>query len=251
MTGLPQYVEARVRAGSAWIPPLAAPAATVVLLRDNDDGLETYVMRRSLTMPFAPGMYVFPGGRVSEQDFGAAQCSQDDAQRMNADRELAGALIHCALRELAEETGVTVVAPVDLTHLPVIAHWITPEVEERRYDVRFFGCLMPADQEPQLLGTEADAALWVRPSVAIERFRAGDLPLLPPTLAVLAALSECDSADRAMSELAQRPVQPLMPRATVDEADQIRWSLVDGRTGIVVRAAHEMPHAWEARGVRG
>lgn len=251
MTRLPHYVETRVRAGSAWTPPVASPAATVVLVRDNENALETYVIRRAMTMPFAPGMYVFPGGRVSEEDFGAARAHVDDARRMNASLELAGALVNCAVRELAEETGVRVSAPVGSGHLPVIAHWITPEVEERRYDVRFFGCLLPAGQEPELLGTEADAALWVGPSAAIEQFRGGAMPLLPPTLAVLTALSECDAAAQVIDELARRPVQPLMPRASVDETDQIRWSLVNAHTGIVVRPAQEMPHAWEARGVRG
>lgn len=250
MTGLPKYVEARVRAGSAWTPPLPVPAATVVLVRDNEDALETYVMRRAMTMSFAPGMYVFPGGRVSEQDFLPAQASESDAQRMSADLKLAGALINCAVRELAEETGVQIDTPVNRVDFPVIDHWITPEVEERRYDVRFFGCVIPAGEDPKLLGTEADAARWMRPNVAIEQFRAGDMPLLPPTLAVLAALSEFASADRAISELARRPVQPLMPKATLDATNHIRWSLVNAITGTVVRAEHERPHAWEVRGVR-
>jgi len=250
MTALPQYVEARIRAGSAWTPPPPFPAATVVLVRDTANALETYVMRRAMTMPFAPGMYVFPGGRVSEQDFLPTQASERDAQRMSADLALAGALINCAVRELAEETGVQIDTPVNRAHFPVIDHWVTPEVEEHRYDVRFFGCVLPEGQEPKLLGTEADASAWMRPVAAIEQFRAGDMPLLPPTLAVLAALSDFASADQAISELAQRPVQPLMPKATLDSASHIRWSLVNGRTGVVVRAEHERPHAWEARGVR-
>jgi hypothetical protein len=170
---------------------------------------------------------------------------------MSADPKLAGALINCAVRELAEETGVQIDTPVNPAHFPVIDHWITPEVEERRYDVRFFGYVLPAGQEPKLLGTEADAAAWMRPGAVIEQFRAGNMPLLPPTLAVLAALSEFSSADRAMSELARRPVQPLMPKATLDATNHIRWSLVNAITGTVVRAEHERPHAWEVRGVRG
>jgi 8-oxo-dGTP pyrophosphatase MutT (NUDIX family) len=251
MTELPPYVEARVRAGSAWEPPIAVPAATVVLLRERDDALETYLMRRTLTMAFAPGMYVFPGGRVEEQDFQEPAPLDIDPSRMSADRSLAGALVNCAVRELAEETGISLGFPLPAREFSLIDHWVTPEVEERRYDVRFFACVLPADQAPRLLGTEADRSMWMSPSVAIQGFQAGDIPMLPPTIAVLAALSEFDSAERAMSELAQRPVQPLLPRPLIDESDRICWSLVNDRTGVVVRAAHEMPHAWEARGVRG
>ena len=38
-------------------------AATVLLLRDGPDGLETWLLRRVPKMAFAPGMSVFPGRR--------------------------------------------------------------------------------------------------------------------------------------------------------------------------------------------
>ena len=42
------------------VPP--RPAATVLLLRDAEDGVEVLMTRRSATASFAPGAYVFPGG---------------------------------------------------------------------------------------------------------------------------------------------------------------------------------------------
>ena len=48
-------------------PAAAAPAkdaATIAVVRDGDHGLEAFLMRRHSGMAFAPGMYVFPGGRV-------------------------------------------------------------------------------------------------------------------------------------------------------------------------------------------
>ena len=44
------------------------PAATVVLLRDGPDGLETLLTRRPTTMAFAADVHVFPGGRVDAAD---------------------------------------------------------------------------------------------------------------------------------------------------------------------------------------
>lgn len=249
MTGLPPYVEARVRAGSGWVPPPPVPAATVVLLRERDHAVETYLMRRSMTMPFAPGMYVFPGGRVSADDFTEPAPPGLDVERMGADQALGGALVNCAVRELAEETSVALT--LRSGEFPLIGHWVTPEVEERRYDVRFFACALPADQTPRLVGTEADHAVWMNPAEAIEGFRAGRIPMLPPTLAMLAALNEFDSVSVALSALADRPVEPLMPRASLDASDRIQWSLVNVRTGSVVHADHQAPHAWEVRGVRG
>ena len=39
------------------------PAATVILLRDSNRGLETLMMRRNSNLSFAEGMWVFPGGK--------------------------------------------------------------------------------------------------------------------------------------------------------------------------------------------
>ena len=42
-------------------------AATVVLLRDGSDGLETLMLRKNSKIAFG-GMWVFPGGRVDPGD---------------------------------------------------------------------------------------------------------------------------------------------------------------------------------------
>ena len=49
---------------------LVAPlvAATVLLVRQADRGLEVYLLRRVASMRFAPGMYAFPGGSVDPRD---------------------------------------------------------------------------------------------------------------------------------------------------------------------------------------
>lgn len=68
-------------------------------------------------------------------------------------------------------------------------HWITPEVETRRYDTRFFVAAIPEGQRARDVSTEADSAIWVRPAEAIEHARKGEWFLLPPTLATLHALT--------------------------------------------------------------
>ena len=45
------------------------PAATVMLLRDHPlNGVEVFMLQRTLNAAFAKGMYVFPGGRVDAND---------------------------------------------------------------------------------------------------------------------------------------------------------------------------------------
>ena len=44
-------------------------AATVMLVRDGDDGrLEVFMLRRNLRSDFVGGAYVFPGGAVDPAD---------------------------------------------------------------------------------------------------------------------------------------------------------------------------------------
>ena len=48
---------------------VAMPAATVVLLRDTPDGVETLMLRRDTELAFAGGAWVFPGGRIDPEDY--------------------------------------------------------------------------------------------------------------------------------------------------------------------------------------
>ena len=57
----------------------AARASTVVLVREGSDGPEVFLMRRQLTMAFAAGMHVFPGGSVDPRDAAQAPGEVGDA----------------------------------------------------------------------------------------------------------------------------------------------------------------------------
>lgn len=86
-------------------------AATVVLLRPSDEGPDVYLMRRQVSMEFAGGMCVFPGGGVDPRDFDATVAwagppASEWAQRLGTDEETARALVCAAVRETFEESGV-------------------------------------------------------------------------------------------------------------------------------------------------
>jgi 8-oxo-dGTP pyrophosphatase MutT (NUDIX family) len=86
-------------------------AATVVLLRPADAGPEVYLMRRQVSMDFAGGMCVFPGGGVDARDADgtvgwAGPSPASWAERLATDEETARALVCAAVRETFEESGV-------------------------------------------------------------------------------------------------------------------------------------------------
>lgn len=235
------------------------PASTVILLRDGEDGLETFVMRRATTMAFAPRMHVFPGGRVDDRDY-AEQVrfvgADESALAERASTDLAGirALYACALRETHEEAGIDLSVRdgdgallVDPSVVPIVDHWVTPEVESHRYDVRFFAAEI-ADGQARLTTTEADNADWIAPAEAVASFEAGTMAMLPPTEAVLRWLSGFEQARDVIAAAVDRPVVPLLPRRITDDQGT-RWVLVHDRTGDIVVDGVRMPHTRETDGL--
>ena len=230
---------------------VARPASTVILLREAGGHLETFMMRRAPTMAFAPNMHVFPGGRLEPADHDAGALLPDpsgvlkrDSIRASATEAEYRALVVCALRELREESGV--VAP--LADLHFADHWITPEVEARRFDVRFFVAPMPQGQEARLTGTEAQSVLWVRPVQALDDNAADRMPLLRPTSRVLEFLAQFDDAAAVVAAVQARHIQPMLPRRIVSDDGGVVWAMVNGRTGEIIEGDIEPPRLWELTG---
>ena len=261
----------------------------MVLLREDAQGVVTYLMRRTSTMAFAAGMHVFPGGRLDDADRDPGVPIRDPlppAQRLSADPETARALIVCAVRETFEETGVLLAVDdagrtpvpddrwdadrtrvqassaelagvlrdrglaIDPALVPAWGHWVTPEVEERRYDVRFFAAAVPAGQEARDVSGEADRVVWLRPRDAIEAFLAGRLAALPPTIATLGQVAAVTRVADLAGHASRREILPILPRPRWD-GERLDWDLVDARDGSVVMPAVGMPSGSEARGTSG
>ena len=116
-------------------------AATVMLVRDGDDGLEVCLMQRNLASDFVGGAYVFPGGAVDPEDrdpASAAVCTgPDDAE---ASRRLgldAGGLAFwvAAIRESFEEAGVLIARHADGRPLDVTEPSVSERFVQHRQDV--------------------------------------------------------------------------------------------------------------------
>jgi len=93
------------------------PAATIVLLRDTDVGVEVLLLRRNRSTGFVPGAYVFPGGRVDGSDateelltFVDGLTAEEAAKRLElVDGDPPAIAYYLAsVREAFEETGILV-----------------------------------------------------------------------------------------------------------------------------------------------
>lgn len=251
------------------VPPAATrDAATVMLLRPADDGLEVYMLRRKSSMAFAPGAFVFPGGSVDPRDADegvawAGPAAAEWGRIFDAPARLARALVCAAVRETFEESGVLLAGPSAATvvadtrdddweadrHallerslslaellrrrrlvlradlLRPWSRWITPIVEERRFDTRFFAAALPPGQRTRDVGGEAAQVAWIRPADAIAAGRRKEILLWLPTAATLGELADCASVAAALA--APRQVTPLLPEVT--RRSGAAWIKVPGK----------------------
>ncbi|WP_233608180.1 NUDIX hydrolase [Nocardia stercoris] len=88
-------------------------------------------------------------------------------------------------------------------------NWVTPTVEQRRYDTRFFVALLPTGQEADGATSEAAAARWSTPADALDRWKAEEDILMPPTWTQLTSLGRFDSTAAMLAATpAITPIQP-------------------------------------------
>lgn len=162
------------------------PAATVVVLRPGADQFEVLLVRRSDRVAFMAGAFVFPGGRVDAADHEAPPVTDEPVVPRFSDLDAAdeAAFRRAGVRELHEEAAVA----VDPSDLVPFAHWVTPEIETRRYDTRFFVTMLPPGQIARHDEGETTELAWWTPGEALDRCRRGDIMLPPPTWTTLRQL---------------------------------------------------------------
>lgn len=92
-------------------------AATFLLLREHDGGVQVFTIRRASTMVFAGGVVAFPGGGVDRGDYDTVPMAGPDfhswAARLGVEPARAGSIVTAAVRECFEETGVLLAAAAD------------------------------------------------------------------------------------------------------------------------------------------
>ena len=184
------------------------PAATVLVLRDSEEGMEVLMVKRSKKPPFE-NLYVFPGGKIDEGDYSKdleSYCDGHNDQEASLTLGLNnGGLSYwvACIRECFEEVGVLLArkkdgSMIDLnnkdkdkfvdyrdrlisnkisfleicerenlffetTNIVPFSHWITPDIETKRFDTRFVAAEMPKEQPTLHDGNELTNSLWITP----------------------------------------------------------------------------------------
>jgi 8-oxo-dGTP pyrophosphatase MutT (NUDIX family) len=189
------WINERRAAGGQPTGVEAAPAATVVVLRDGEQGLETLLARRSSKLAFHGGAWVFPGGRIDPEDYG------DEPQ--NIER----AARYAAAREAKEEAGVDV-DPEGLVH---VSNWTTPEISPKRFATWFFAGPVAGGTEVAD-GAETEQLQWFTPHEALEAHRAREIELAPPQYVTLLGLRDYPTMVDALAAIDAAEAIDYLPR---------------------------------------
>jgi 8-oxo-dGTP pyrophosphatase MutT (NUDIX family) len=104
------------------------------------------------------------------------------------------------------------------------SRWITPVIEPRRFDTRFFAAAMPAGQRTRDVGGEAAEVAWLPPGDALAAGQRGEITLFPPTAVTLSELADCGDLDTALT--GPRQVAPIIPAVQLREGAV--WLTVPG-----------------------
>ncbi|XOV85054.1 MAG: NUDIX hydrolase [bacterium] len=223
------------------------PSATIMLLREDTEGMEVFMVVRHHQIDFASGALVFPGGKADPQDFDDNLIpwlhGHPEAQDMRA-------IQVSAIREAFEECGVLLarekgsnelvsaerVANLDQYREPLnsgelslldfltrhelilacdtlvhFAHWITPEGMPKRFDTHFYLALAPEDQIALHDGYESVDSVWIRPQDALDEARAGTKTIIFPTLRNIERLATTHTPQTSIAAAQATPVTPILP----------------------------------------
>ena len=178
-------LEKQAREGSEGTPPVLA--ATVILLRDGSNGLETLMLKRNSKIAFG-GMWVFPGGRIDSDDWSGVDENDDLAASRRA-----------AVREAFEECGLG----VDPDAMHPFSHWTPPKTTPRRFLTWFFAARAGVGEVAIDHGEIHDSD-WMSPLEALRRRDAREIEIAPPTFVSLAELCGFTDVEEALASIQRR-----------------------------------------------
>lgn len=224
-------------------PVPARPAATVAVLRDGPGGIETFLLKRSGKAGFFPDAHVFPGGRVDLEDADVPVIGGEIDRARMATPDAAAYQV-AVVRETFEEAGILLARGepdmasrvalqdrgatfgevaeargwvVEADSLAYWSWWITPLIEHKRYDTRFFVASVSGDPttgaaSARHCGRETVDSEWIAPAEAVARADASEMFLAPPTYLTLKELAGFATAAEALAAARRRETPPIMPR---------------------------------------
>ncbi|MBX2871992.1 MAG: NUDIX hydrolase [Saprospiraceae bacterium] len=176
-------------------------ASTIMLAREKEGVLEVLLVRRNKALNFAGGAWVFPGGKIDEEELIISPNELEAAKQ-------------AAVRETKEEANLD----INPEQLIFFRHWTTPANSPRRFATYFFfGAIEERDAEVVIDEEEIVEHEWLSPQAALQQLAQQKKVMLPPTILCLRVISHCHSISEAQQLLGKQ--EPIFVLPVVHYAD--------------------------------
>ena len=225
------------------------PAATIMLVRDGEAGLEVFMVVRHHQIDFASGALVFPGGKIDKND--RAPDVRGLCRGAEGLDDTSLALRVGAIREAFEESGVLLAyekgtdklvsaarleemeswrEPLNRSEKGIaeflttfglelacdrllpFAHWITPDMMPKRFDTHFYVAVAPEDHIAAHDGGESVDSVWINPNDAVKEADDGKRTVIFPTRMNLLKLGENASVAQALETAKGAKIVTVLPK---------------------------------------
>lgn len=235
--------------------PIKPAATVILMREAEESGFEIFIVKRSSRSSFGslyvfPGGKLDP--EDTERDLYACcegMSDEEASARLGIENDGLSFWIAC-IRECFEETGVLLTNPSDsliqeyeklsslrkqlnnkeisfkdiciseslrlrTNNIVPCAHWITPAIEPKRFDTRFFLAKVNAKQLASHDGFELTESFWIKPKDALVKLKEGKMNMILPTISNIEQLAEFSSAFEAFNYfegLGNNAIKSILPK---------------------------------------
>ena len=235
--------------------PIKPAATVILMREAEESGFEIFIVKRSSRSSFGslyvfPGGKLDP--EDTERDLYACcegMSDEEASARLGIENDGLSFWIAC-IRECFEETGVLLTNPNDsliqeyeklsslrkqlnnkeisfkdiciseslrlrTNNIVPCAHWITPAIEPKRFDTRFFLAKVNAKQLASHDGFELTESFWIKPKDALVKLKEGKMNMILPTISNIEQLAEFSSAFEAFNYfegLGNNAIESILPK---------------------------------------
>ena len=155
-------------------------------------------------------------GILLARDAAGAPCDVGRVEQLQARRTEVTNDPPAFVRMLVEEDLYLDVAP-----LVYWSHWITPSLEPKRFDTRFFVVPLPSGQAVNADLSELTEHAWINPATAAAALDRGEIKVVPPTLLTLEDLRDSFARHGSLHSMlaaeSHRATPAVMPRIEVQD----------------------------------
>ena len=244
--------------------PIKPAATVILMREVKEGGFEIFMVKRSSRSPFGslyvfPGGKLDPEDSENDLYSYCEGMNDEEASKQLGIADNGLSFWIACIRECFEEVGVLLANPDDpimqntkklsklreklnnkeiffkdiciseslrlrAKNIVPCAHWITPAIEPKRFDTRFFLAKVNVEQLASHDGFELTESFWIKPEDALAKLQNGEMSMILPTIKNIEKLAEFSTSTEAFNHfkgLGNNAIPPILPKFIKREGELV------------------------------